>query len=69
MNLGINKQEAVFIENAIIYFLKGTKYPDLLMDMYSGVNVKDILSQLQFIKQLGEDAEELEKMKEAIGLK
>ena len=69
MNLGINKQEATFLEHAITYFLNKTKYPDLLMDLYPGVNVKDILTQLQFIKQLGEDAAELEEIKEKFNLK
>ena len=58
MNLGINKQEAEFLEHTILYFLKSSKLPDLLMDMYPGVNVKDILSQLQYIKELGEDYSE-----------
>ena len=68
MNLGINKQEAVFLEHTITYFLNKTKYPDLLMDLYPGVNVKDILTQLQFIKELGEDGAELEEIKEKLNL-
>lgn len=64
MNLGINKQEAVFLEHTITYFLKRTKYPDLLLDMYPGVNVKDILTQLSYIQKLGEDGiEEYDKIK------
>ena len=66
MNLGINKQEAEFLEHTILYFLKSSKLPDLLMDMYPGVNVKDILSQLQYIKQLGEDYSEEIKAREVI---
>lgn len=69
MNLGINKQEAVFLEDVITYFFKKSKYPDLLIDLYPGVNVKDILTQLRFIKQLGEDAAEVEEMKEKLNLK
>ena len=68
MNLGINKQEAEFLEHTILYFLKSSKLPDLLMDMYPGVNVKDILSQLQYIKQLGEDAAGLKEIKEKFNL-
>ena len=68
MNLGINKQEAVFLEHTITYFLSKAKYPDLLMDLYPGVNVEDILTQLQFIKELGEDGVELEKIKEKLNL-
>ena len=62
MNLGINKQEAVFLEHTITYFLNKTKYPDLLMDLYPGVHIEDILTQLQFIKELGEDAAELKEL-------
>ena len=69
MNLGVNKQEAVFLEHTILYFLKMTKYPELLLDMYPGVNVEDLLTQLQYIKELGEDAFELEKAKEILKLK
>lgn len=57
------------MEHTILYFLKMTKYPELLLDMYPGVNVEDLLTQLQFIKELGEDASELEKAKEILKLK
>lgn len=66
MNLGINKQEAEFLEQTILYFLRQSKYPNILMNMYPGVNVKDILTQLQYIKQLGEDYSEEIRAREAI---
>lgn len=67
MNLGINKQEAVFLEHTITYFLKQSKYPDLLLDMYPGINVEDILTQLFYIQTLGEDGiEEYDKIKKVV---
>lgn len=54
MNLGLSKEGACFVADAIIYFLKKTKYPDMLLAMYPGIDVEEILSQLTFIQELGE---------------
>lgn len=55
MNLNINKEEAKLISNALAYFIKSTKFPNLLLDLYPGVDIKDILSQLDYIIELGEE--------------
>ena len=54
MNLGISKEGAYFISDAIVYFLSKTQYPDMLIAMYPGINVKEILTQLSYIQRLGE---------------
>jgi hypothetical protein len=65
MNLGINKQEVEFLEQTILYFIRQSKYPNMLIDI-PGVNVKNILAQLQYIKRLGEDYSEEIRAREAI---
>lgn len=58
MNLGLSREGAFFVADAIVYFLKHTQYPDILLDLYPGVDVKEILTQLQYIQQLGESEED-----------
>ena len=55
MNLNLNKEEARLVSDAITYFFKQTKVPDLLLDLYPEADVKDILSQLNYIIELGEE--------------
>ena len=55
MNLNLNKEEARLVSDAITYFFKQTKVPDLLLDLYPGSDVKNIMSQLDFIIELGEE--------------
>ena len=55
MNLNINKEEARFISDALTYFIKSTKVPNLLLDFYPGADIRDILSQLNYIIELGEE--------------
>ena len=55
MNLNINKEEAKFISDALTYFIKSAKLPDLLLTLYPGADVKDILAQLDYIIELGEE--------------
>ena len=53
MNLNLNKEEARLVSDAITYFF--SKVPDLLLDLYPEADVKDILSQLNYIIELGEE--------------
>lgn len=53
MNLNLNKEEAKLVSDAIVYFFKQSKVPNLLLDMYPGADVKDILVQLSYIIELG----------------
>lgn len=55
MNLNINKEEARFISDALAYFIKSTKVPNLLLDFYPGADIRDVLSQLNYIIELGEE--------------
>lgn len=55
MNLNLNKEEAKLVSDAIVYFFKQTKVPNLLLDMYPETDVKDILTQLDYIIELGEE--------------
>ena len=55
MNLNINKEEAKFISDALTYFIKSTKVPQLLLDLYPGADIRDVLSQLNYIIELGEE--------------
>lgn len=65
MNLGLTKQDAEFLECAIVYFCKSfqksvvpinTAFPD--------ANIENILNQLSYIIELGDDAVENKKMLE-----
>ena len=69
MNLGLSKEGAYFIADAILYFLKQAKYPEILMDMYPGVDVKEILSQLTYIQQLGESESDYAEVRKKLSLK
>ena len=55
MNLNLNKEEAKLVSIAITYFFTRSKVPDLLLDMYPGADIKNILSQLNYIIELGEE--------------
>ena len=55
MNLNLNKEEAKLVHDAITYFFTRSKVPNLLLDMYPGADVKDILTQLDYIIELGEE--------------
>lgn len=69
MNLGLSKEGAYFVADAIIYFLKQTKYPEMLLSMYPGIDVEEILSQLTFIQQLGESELDHAEARRKLGLK
>ena len=69
MNLGLSKEGAYFVADAIVYFLKQTKYPDMLLAMYPGIDVEEILSQLTFIQQLGESESDYAEARRKLGLK
>ena len=69
MNLGLSKEGACFVADAIIYFLKKTKYPDMLLAMYPGIDVEEILSQLTFIQELGESELDHVEARRKLGLK
>ena len=67
MNLGLTKQDAEFLECAIVYFCKSfqksvvpinTAFPD--------ADIENILNQLSYIIELGDDAVEYKKMLESI---
>lgn len=55
MNLNLNKEEAKLVSDAITYFFTQTKVPNLLLDLYPGADIKDVLSQLSYIIELGEE--------------
>ena len=57
MNLGINKEEARLIHDSLNYYFKQTKVPDLLLDMYPGVDLKGLMVQLNIIMQIGESVD------------
>ena len=69
MNLGISKEGAYFIADAIVYFLSKTQYPDMLIAMYPGINVKEILTQLLYIQRLGESEADYVKARKKLSLK
>ena len=65
MNLGLTKQDAEFVENAIIYFVKSFKKSALsIHSVYPNVNIEDLLNQLYYIIELGDDAVEGQKLVE-----
>lgn len=55
MNLNLNKEEAKLVSDAITYFFTQTKVPNLLLNMYPGADVKNVLTQLNYIIELGEE--------------
>ena len=55
MNLSLNKEEAKLVSDAITYFFTQSKVPNLLLDMYPGADVKNVLVQLSYIIELGEE--------------
>ena len=60
MNLGINKNEATFLKDAILHFIKSSHCPDLIVETYPllGVDIRDILKQLEVIEKIGEEPAE-----------
>ena len=52
MNLNLNKEKA---KSVSIYFFTQSKVPNLLLDIYQGADVKNILVQLSYIIELGEE--------------
>ena len=68
MNLGINREEASFLQEAILRFIKSSRCPKALIESYKmiGVDVEDILSQLQIIKEIGEIPLTEEEIKEML---
>ena len=58
MNLGLNKVEAVLVNDALTYFFKSTQCPQALLECYAGADLADIMNQLQYIMLLGEDPNE-----------
>lgn len=64
MNLGINKEEARLINDSLTYFFKRTQFPDLLLDLYPGVDMESIFTQLKIIMEIGDNpiTEEEEKL-------
>jgi hypothetical protein len=67
MNLGLSREGAFLVADAIIYFLsRHSQHPDILLDLYPGVDVKEILTQLHYIQQLGESEEEYQRISNII---
>lgn len=68
MNLGINREEAGFLQEVILRFIKSSQCPKALMETYKmlGVDVENILSQLQIIKEIGEMPLTEEEIKEML---
>ena len=67
MNLGLTKQDAEFVENAIVYFVKSFKKSAVSIHaVYPNVNIENLLNQLSYIIELGEDAVESQKMMEIL---
>ena len=63
MNLGLTKQDAEFVENAIIYFVKSFKKSAIsIHTVYPNVNIEDLLNQLYYIIELGDDTVEGQKL-------
>lgn len=58
MNLGINKEEAKLIYDALTYFFKSSSIPTTLLEFYPGADLSCILNQLQIIILAGEDPNE-----------
>lgn len=58
MNLGLNKIESQLVYDALTYYFRQTKMPDLLLSMYPGADLDCVLRQLQIISDAGEDPEE-----------
>ena len=52
MNFNLNKEKA---KSVSIYFFTQSKVPNLLLDIYQGADVKNILVQLSYIIELSEE--------------
>lgn len=67
MNLGLTKQDAEFVESAIVYFVKSFKKSAVsIHTAYPNVNIENLLNQLSYIIELGENAVESQKMMEIL---
>ena len=58
MNLGLNKSEGVLVYDALTYFFKSTQCPEVLLELYPGADLANIMNQLQYIMLLGEEPDE-----------
>ena len=67
MNFGINKEEARLIHDSLIYFFKRTKSPDLLLDMYPGVDLASLMAQLDIIMDIGDEPIDEKTKKKILG--
>lgn len=57
MNLGLTKQDAEFLECAIVYFCKGFQKSMVSINTaFPDVDIENILNQLYYIIELGDDA-------------
>jgi collagenase-like PrtC family protease len=67
MNLGLTKQDAEFLECAIVYFCKSFQKSVVSINTaFPDADIKNILNQLSYIIELGDDAVENKKMLESI---
>lgn len=67
MNLGLTKQDAEFLECAIVYFCKNFQKSMISINTaFPDVDIEDILNQLYYIIELGDDAIEGKKTIESI---
>ena len=63
MNLGLTKQDADFLECAIIHFCKSFQKSAISINTaFPDVDIENILNQLYYIIELGDDAVENKKM-------
>lgn len=57
MNLGLTKQDAEFLECAIVYFCKSFKKSAISINTaFPNVDIENMLNQLYYIIELGDDA-------------
>lgn len=65
MNLGLTKQDAEFLECAIVYFCKSFQKSVVSINTaFPDADIENILNQLSYIIELGDDAVENKKMLE-----
>lgn len=67
MNLGLTKQDAEFLECAIVYFCKSFKKSVVSVNTaFPDADIENMLNQLYYIIKLGDDAVESKKTLESI---
>ena len=67
MNLGLTKQDALFLECAIVNYVKSFKKSAFsLANVHPNVDIKSLINQLSYIIELGEDAVEGQKLMEIL---